>query len=129
MLDPENAKESILDSLEWTEHELREYLREILTIYVTTKMTFDPYTISIDLRKIVIIAVLSVPGPEQPEACAEIRKRLDGMRIWMAFDNNSSETLMRLVFEANRFKSNLSATGEEDPSSLPKWARSPGPSC
>lgn len=128
MLDPDNPKESILDSIEWTEHELRDYLREILTIYVTSAMTFDPYLISADLRKIVVIAVLSVNGPQQPQAFAEIKKRLDGMRIAMVYDNNSSESMMRIVFEANRFKSNLSATGEEDPSSLPKWARSPGAS-
>lgn len=129
MLDPENAKESILDSLEWTEHELKKFVRDVLIMYATPKMTFDPYLISADLRKVVIIAVLSVNGPQQPDVFARVKERLEGTRISMVYDNNSSETMMRLIFEGNRFKSNLSATGDEDPSSLPKWARSPGPSC
>lgn len=112
MIDPDNFKDSILDSIEWTEHELKEFLRETLCQWATNKMTFDPYLISADLRKIIIIAVLSVDGKNQPEVFARVKQRLEGTRIAMTFDNKSSETMMRIVFEANRFKSNLSDSGD-----------------
>jgi hypothetical protein len=104
MLDPENPKESILDSIEWTEHELKEFLRDVISEKGTNKMTFDPYLINIDLRKIIIIAVLAVDGPQQPDVFGNINRRLEGTRVSMTYDNKSTETMMRLVFEANRFK-------------------------
>jgi hypothetical protein len=129
VLDPEDAKESLLATIEWTEHELREFLRDILSTYVTNKMTFDPYTISIDLRKVIIIAVLAVDGPQQPEAFQLIKKSLEGRNVTVVYDNNSTERMLRLVFEGSRFKSIQSDAGDDDPSSWPRSAPSPGPSC
>jgi hypothetical protein len=103
MLDPDNAKESILESIQWTESEVKEFVRKVIVDVATSKMTFDPYLVQDDLRTIRLTAVLSVDGPAQPDVFSMLKRRLEGTRVRMTFGNHSSGTIMRLGFEADRF--------------------------
>lgn len=103
MLDESNPKESILDTLLWTERELKEIVRQAIN-KITTKATFDDSLQPYSTRFIAILAVIHCPGGNQPEVFQAIKKHLEGTNVSMMFDNNSSESMMRVWFEVPRWR-------------------------
>jgi hypothetical protein len=121
LIDPDNPKESILADLLWTEKELYEIVRQAIN-KITNKVTFDPAVLvpldisrlakvgqalppePVDPRWVVVKAIVACPGGNQPEVFAAIRAHLAGLHIAMTFDNMSSEQIMKIVFEAPRWR-------------------------
>ncbi len=60
MLDPDNAKDSILDEVAWTDASLKEYLRPMLNVRGLT-VTFDPYEEHSNVREVRLRMHLSAP--------------------------------------------------------------------
>lgn len=102
MIDLENLKDSILNDMLWTEHELKEIVRREIN-KITSKMTFD-YDAPVDYRQIRVKAIISCPGPNQPEVFNAIRMHLAGLHIAMIYDNKSSDSMMKIVFEVPRWR-------------------------
>jgi hypothetical protein len=104
MLDPENAKESILDNLLWTEQELKDTVRRAVKT-VTSKMTFDfDHPQPVDTRWIHVKAVIACPGGNQSQLFSIIRLNLDGLHIAMTCDNRSGDLMLKILFEAPMWK-------------------------
>lgn len=104
MIDLENLKDSILDDMLWTDHELKEIVRQAIN-KITTKMTFDNHEPApVDTRRIRLKAIISCPGGNQPEVFGAIRKHLEGLHIMMMFDHTSSDEMLKIWFEVPRWR-------------------------
>jgi predicted component of type VI protein secretion system len=103
LIDPDNPKESILDDLLWTEKELKEVVRREIN-KITNKATFDDTVNASDLRTIRLVAVLHCPGANQPEVFQAIQAGLKGVGITMLFINSSMSMILKIAFEAPRWR-------------------------
>lgn len=103
MIDPENIKDSVLDSIQWTEQEMKEFLRPVMRR--STKMVaFDPYEDPrLDVRTIRLKVRIACATTSQPDVLALVRRKIEGSRIKVS-TVRLRENMLVVTFTAPRFK-------------------------